>query len=303
MENVRLEDQQVHQPSLDPQLAVKAFRKQFGTLSKLLSVSSNRLAVAPELFSEGLITFDCYKNATEGSSKTEEEKSTGLMISLMSTISTQPELLTELINLKQSTSPGSSHQEEKRKERKQADSPKGPEGSSGSRNGSNKHPAPPPDSEDDKSDDEGGLVVDEDPSSPSTTLAAAMVKALAQQQSNSDLRPSSKRPSTPSSTKSDKPSSVPPNRPNSVGPITVNGPGPSNASSPSGVPPRQQHVPLNQRADSKAFFSMADIHVRESLSQEDAEMFRSVVNGCVQRYSKRWTAKKVLDVLHDDNEI
>uniref|UniRef100_A0A1X7TBL5 Protein kinase domain-containing protein n=1 Tax=Amphimedon queenslandica TaxID=400682 RepID=A0A1X7TBL5_AMPQE len=59
----------------------------------------------------------------------------------------------------------------------------------------------------------------------------------------------------------------------------------------------------DQRADSKAFFSMADIHVRESLSQEDAEMFRSVVNGCVQRYSKRWTAKKVLDVLHDDNEI
>ncbi|XP_019859956.1 PREDICTED: uncharacterized protein LOC109588213 [Amphimedon queenslandica] len=99
MENVRPEDQQIQQTSLDPQLAVKAFRKQFGTLSKLLSVSSNRLAVAPELFSEGLITFDCYKNATEGSSKTEEEKSTGLMISLMSTISTQPELLTELINV------------------------------------------------------------------------------------------------------------------------------------------------------------------------------------------------------------
>uniref|UniRef100_A0A1X7VBN1 Protein kinase domain-containing protein n=1 Tax=Amphimedon queenslandica TaxID=400682 RepID=A0A1X7VBN1_AMPQE len=59
----------------------------------------------------------------------------------------------------------------------------------------------------------------------------------------------------------------------------------------------------DQRADSKAFFSMADIHVRESLSQEDAEMFRSVVNGCVQRYSKRWTATKVLDVLHDDNDI
>ena len=92
-------DQQVQQPSLDLELAVKALRKQFGTLSKLLSVSSNRLAVAPELYSEDLITFDCYKNATEGSSKTEEEKSTALMISLMSTISTQPELLTELINV------------------------------------------------------------------------------------------------------------------------------------------------------------------------------------------------------------
>ncbi|XP_019862218.1 PREDICTED: uncharacterized protein LOC109590784 [Amphimedon queenslandica] len=105
MENVQPEDQQIQQLSLDPQLAVKAFRKQFGTLSKLLSVSSNRLAVAPELFSGGLITFNCYKNATEGSSKTEEEKSTGLMISLMSTISTQPELLTELINVLNRTEP------------------------------------------------------------------------------------------------------------------------------------------------------------------------------------------------------
>ncbi|XP_019861503.1 PREDICTED: uncharacterized protein LOC109589976 [Amphimedon queenslandica] len=92
-------DQQVQQSSFDPQLSVTAFRKQFEALSKLLSVSFNRLAVAPALFGEGLITFDCYKNATEGSSKTEEEKSTGLMISLMSTISTQPELLTELINV------------------------------------------------------------------------------------------------------------------------------------------------------------------------------------------------------------
>ena len=64
-----------------------------------MSVSSNRLSIAPELFSEELITFDCCRNAVEGSSKTEEEKGTALMISLMSTISTQPQLMNELINI------------------------------------------------------------------------------------------------------------------------------------------------------------------------------------------------------------
>ena len=84
---------------LKPELAVKAFKKQFGILSKLMAVSSNRLSVAPELFSEELITFECYRNTVEGSSKTEEEKGTALMISLMSTISTQPQLMNELINV------------------------------------------------------------------------------------------------------------------------------------------------------------------------------------------------------------
>ena len=84
---------------LKPELAVKAFKKQFGILSKLMAVSSNRLSVASELFSEELITFECYRNIVEGSSKTEEEKGTALMISLMSTISTQPQLMNELINV------------------------------------------------------------------------------------------------------------------------------------------------------------------------------------------------------------
>ena len=48
-----------------------------------MAVSSNRLSVAPELFGEELITFECCRNAVEGSSKTaEEEKGTALMISL-----------------------------------------------------------------------------------------------------------------------------------------------------------------------------------------------------------------------------
>ena len=64
-----------------------------------MAVSSNRLSVAPELFSEELITFECYRNSVDGSSKTEEEKGTALMISLMSTISAQPQLMNELINV------------------------------------------------------------------------------------------------------------------------------------------------------------------------------------------------------------
>ena len=94
-------DQQVQpQPAFfHPELSAAALREQFEALSKLLSVSSNRLAVAPALFSRGLITFECYRNATEGSNKTEEERSSALMISLMSTISTQPELLTKLIDV------------------------------------------------------------------------------------------------------------------------------------------------------------------------------------------------------------
>ena len=64
-----------------------------------MAISSNRLSVAPELFSEELITFECYRNSVDGSSKTEEEKGTALMISLMSTISAQPQLMNELINV------------------------------------------------------------------------------------------------------------------------------------------------------------------------------------------------------------
>ena len=64
-----------------------------------MSVSSNRFTIAPALFSKRLITFECYRNAVEGSSKTEVEKGTALMISLMSTISTQPQLMNELISV------------------------------------------------------------------------------------------------------------------------------------------------------------------------------------------------------------
>ena len=78
---------------------MKAFKKQSETLSKLMAVSSNRLSIAPALFSKELITFECYRNTVKGSSKTEEEKCTALTISLMSTISTQPQLMNELINI------------------------------------------------------------------------------------------------------------------------------------------------------------------------------------------------------------
>ena len=83
-------DQQVQQPSLDPQLAVNAFKKQFGALSKLMSVSSNRLAVAPELFSDGLITENSFDEAIDDGPKTDQAKGLSLMKAIKATINEQP---------------------------------------------------------------------------------------------------------------------------------------------------------------------------------------------------------------------
>ena len=93
-------DQQVQQPSLDPQLAVKAFRGQFEALSKLLSVSSNRLAVAPALFGEGLITENSFDEAIDDGPKTDQAKGLSLMKAIKATINEQPiESLLGLINV------------------------------------------------------------------------------------------------------------------------------------------------------------------------------------------------------------
>ena len=78
---------------------MKAFRKQFVILSDLMAISSNRLAIASHLFSEELIPFNCYKDIADNSSKTDQEKGTALMIALMTSISSQPELLERLIDV------------------------------------------------------------------------------------------------------------------------------------------------------------------------------------------------------------
>ena len=93
-------DQQVQQPSLGPELAVNAFKKQFGALSKLMSVSSNRLAVAPELFSDGLITENSFDEAIDDGPKTDQAKGLSLMKAIKATINEQPiESLLGLINV------------------------------------------------------------------------------------------------------------------------------------------------------------------------------------------------------------
>ena len=93
-------DQQVQQPSLGPELAVKAFKKQFEALSKLLSVSSNRLAVAPALYSDDLITVNSLDEAIDDGSKTNQAKGLSLMKAIKATINEQPiESLKRLINV------------------------------------------------------------------------------------------------------------------------------------------------------------------------------------------------------------
>ena len=67
-------------------------------LSRLVSDSANRLALADELYSAYLITLECYNSATDNSSKTDQEKGRLLMKGLMSTINSQPQLLTKLID-------------------------------------------------------------------------------------------------------------------------------------------------------------------------------------------------------------
>ena len=64
-----------------------------------MCLSNNRLLIAPELFSGRLITAQCYDSAVDDSSKTNMEKGTSLMIGLMSTINTQPQLITKLIDI------------------------------------------------------------------------------------------------------------------------------------------------------------------------------------------------------------
>lgn len=64
-----------------------------------MCVSSNRLSIAPELFSARLITGQCHASAVDDSPKTDAEKGTSLMIGLMSTINAQPQLIIKLIEI------------------------------------------------------------------------------------------------------------------------------------------------------------------------------------------------------------
>ena len=71
-------------------------RKQVDILADLLSDPINRLSLANKLYSDGLITFDHYKNATDNSSKTDQEKGQSLLNVIISLINTQPHQLKNL---------------------------------------------------------------------------------------------------------------------------------------------------------------------------------------------------------------
>ena len=77
----------------------EVFRTHYAELSRLVSDSNNRLSLAEELFSTRLITLDCYNSVTDNAAKTDKEKGVLLMKGLMTSINTQPQLLTKLINV------------------------------------------------------------------------------------------------------------------------------------------------------------------------------------------------------------
>ena len=84
--------------SLGPQSSPEeVFRTHYAELSHLVSDSTNRLALAPELFSTHLITKECYKSATDNSPKSDMDKGLLLIGGLMSTIKSQTQL-TNLID-------------------------------------------------------------------------------------------------------------------------------------------------------------------------------------------------------------
>ena len=74
------------------------FITHYAELSRLVSVSANRLVLAPELFSTRLISLECFNSVTDDSRKSDMEKGQLLMRGLMSSIKFQPQLLTKLIN-------------------------------------------------------------------------------------------------------------------------------------------------------------------------------------------------------------
>ena len=63
----------------------------------MLSVSTNRLTVAVELYSAELITWACFAEANDRGLRTDLERSTFLATALKAIIDSQPQLITKLL--------------------------------------------------------------------------------------------------------------------------------------------------------------------------------------------------------------
>ena len=99
--NIRCTQCTIDQQPLDTELAKEVFRKHFAELTKLMSVATNRLTVALELYSEELllITEECYDEAVDDSPRTDMVKGTALAKAVKATINSQPRLITKLISV------------------------------------------------------------------------------------------------------------------------------------------------------------------------------------------------------------
>ena len=75
------------------------FRKHFAEFSRLVSISTNRQLIAPELYSACLIPEPCYDEVVDNSSKSDIEKGLALMRALKSSIHSQPLLFITLVTV------------------------------------------------------------------------------------------------------------------------------------------------------------------------------------------------------------
>ena len=86
-----------NQQQLDPEQARKVFRKNFAKLADI--ICDYRLLIAPKLYSADLITRRSYKNATDNSHGSDQDKEIALANALESTINDQPDLLEKLVEI------------------------------------------------------------------------------------------------------------------------------------------------------------------------------------------------------------
>ena len=98
--NIRYTQYTIDQQPLDTELVKNVFREHFAELTNLLSVSTNRLTVAAELYSAKLITEECYDEAVDDSPRTDMAKGISLAKAVIKdTINSQPQLISKLISV------------------------------------------------------------------------------------------------------------------------------------------------------------------------------------------------------------